>query len=167
MIPQPKPNTYPSYFEKYTSLVKDEVMTSLKKQRKKFKKFILSDFDPDYFYAPGKWTVRQSIVHIIDTERVFTYRAMAISRGEKQSLPGFDQDKYTDHDWGHLSKEQLWREFSAVRRSTIALFKNMNPDMLEKIGKVAGNDFSVCAVPYICAGHLIHHMNIFKSKYGL
>ena len=165
MIPLPKPNTYPSYFKKYMSLVEDEVLTSLRKQRKKMKKFIYSDVDLDYSYAPGKWTVRQSIMHIIDTERVFAYRALCISRGEQQVLPGFDQDSYARQDWSHVGRDQLWKEFNAVRRATMTLFQNMNQDMLSRIGKVANNDFSVCAVPYICAGHLIHHMNVFKSTY--
>ena len=167
MIPLPEPNTYPPYFDKYMSLVEDEVISALRKQRKIMKKFIYSDVDLDYSYAPGKWTVRQSIMHIIDTERVFAFRGMCISRGEEKVLPGFDQDEYARNDWSHIGRDQLWSEFNSVRKATIALFQNMNQTMLSKIGKVANNDFSVCAAPYICAGHMIHHMNIFHSAYGV
>lgn len=166
-ISRPEDGAFPTYFSKYIDLVEGEIMGVLNKQRKQMKKFLFSDINLSYTYAPGKWSVRQSITHLIDTERVFAYRALCFSRGESKSLPGFEQDEYAEQNWDHLDAGHLWKEYNAVRKSTIALYRNMNMEMLGRQGDVAGNNLSVSAIPYILAGHQIHHMKLFKSKYHL
>lgn len=160
----------PEYFTTYTKLVPErmgvmEALDSfgpsyLEKHKQKFAKL------GDMVYAHGKWTVKQTLVHLIDGERVFAYRALRFARGDKSPLAGFDQDDYAlTADVSNRSLEDILTEFKAVRSATIELFKTFKNSELKNYGKASGNDVSALALGFMIAGHVIHHQKIFESKY--
>jgi len=119
-----------------------------------------------YAYAEGKWTVREIIGHLIDGERVFGYRALCIARGEKQNLPGFDQNDYMlTAPYGHIELEDLLSELRLVRLSNIAMFRSLDEEAWNRAGTANGNEITVRALAFIMAGHVRHHMNVLKERY--
>lgn len=120
----------------------------------------------DFRYAEGKWTIKEIIQHIIDTERIFSYRALRISRNDQTALPGFDENEYIDNTAAnerHL--QSLLTELSIVRQSTLALFKSFSGAQLERLGVASNNNISVRAIGYILIGHQKHHQKIFEERY--
>lgn len=120
----------------------------------------------DYRYAEGKWTIKEIIQHIIDTERIFSYRALRISRNDITPLPGFDENDYalnTNANDRHL--QSLLTELSIVRQSTLALFKSFSEEQLKRIGIASNNEISVRAIGFIIIGHQKHHQKIYKERY--
>lgn len=120
----------------------------------------------DYRYADGKWTIKEIIQHIIDTERVFSYRALRISRNDKTPLPGFDENEFalnTNANDRHL--QSLLTELSIVRQGTLALFKSFSEEQLKRIGIASDNQISVRAIGFIIIGHQKHHQTVFQEKY--
>ena len=119
-----------------------------------------------YAYAEGKWTVREIIGHLIDGERVFGYRALCIARGEKQNLPGFDQNDYMlTAPYSHIELEDLLSELRLVRLSNIAMFRSLDEEAWNRAGTANGNEITVRALAFIMAGHVRHHMNVLKERY--
>jgi hypothetical protein len=117
-------------------------------------------------YADGKWTLKEMIGHMIETERVFAYRALSISRGDKTELPGMDQDKWMkDSNYNSRSVANLCNEYLAVRTSTIHLFQNMTKEMINASGIASGVEFSVRALAFIIVGHELHHLEIIRENY--
>lgn len=117
-------------------------------------------------YEPGKWTVKELIGHIIDTERVFAYRALVFSRNDSTSLPGFDQEPWAKHaPHGKMSMADLASEFESVRRSTIHLFRHLDADAWSRRGIGNNKEMTTRAAAYIIAGHTQHHLDILKSRY--
>ena len=117
-------------------------------------------------YAEGKWTLKEMIGHMIETERVFAYRALSISRGDKTELPGMDQDQWMkDSNYNDRSVANLCNEYLAVRTSTIHLFQNMTKKMINTSGIASGVEFSVRALAFIIAGHELHHLEIIREHY--
>jgi uncharacterized damage-inducible protein DinB len=117
-------------------------------------------------YAEGKWNILEIVQHIIDTERIFTYRALCFARGEKTSLPGFEENDYAATS--HASRRDIndmVRELSLVRASTIELFKSFTPEMLELTGTANGKLISVKAILFTILGHEKHHCNIIQERY--
>ena len=167
MITKPEVGSYPSYFEPYIQLVEGDVLKHLKNQRKQMKHLLANVQDLNYRYGPDKWSIKQVIRHLIDTERVFSYRAMCISRGEKGPLPAFDHNAYAEVKVDHLDSKKLWKEYNALRKSSILLFKNMDESMLQKMGTASGKTIIVSALPYMIVGHQMHHFNILKERYNI
>jgi hypothetical protein len=167
----PKPNVadYPEYFGKYINQVDEEDLTDgFKNQFSKIDKFLRSidEEKANYAYAPSKWTLKELLQHIIDTERVFDYRALCFARNEKLSLPSFDENLYADNSnanartWKNLSDE-----FINVRRSTQDLFKSFSDEMLQQKGTANNNSTSVLSLGFIILGHVTHHMKVVEEKY--
>lgn len=120
----------------------------------------------DYSYDKGKWTILEMIQHIIDTERIFQYRALSIARGEKISLPGFDHDDFVLHSQGNDRKpEDLIEEFKAVRKAGILMFKSFSGEMLSRRGIVIENAATPRAIGFIMPGHALHHKSIINERY--
>ena len=120
----------------------------------------------NYKYAKDKWSIKELLLHIIDTERVFAYRALRFAREDKTDLPGFEQDDYViTSDANTRSKASLLNEYNFQRASTIALFSSFNDSMLMKIGMAGGNPMSVRAIGFITSGHEVHHCNILRERY--
>jgi len=119
----------------------------------------------DYAYADGKWTVKQVLGHMADTERVFAYRALAFSR-EAIELPGFDQDVYMEKaTFNTRNLEDIADEFKTVRESSLYLFRSLSDEQQIQKGIASGNPVSVRALAYMIAGHEMHHIKILKERY--
>ncbi|WP_457619062.1 DinB family protein [Lutibacter sp.] len=119
-----------------------------------------------YRYEEGKWTIKELIQHIIDAERVLSYRALRFARNDATNLQGFDENWYVKNSNGNdRDFDELLNEFSLVRKATILLFKSFSNEMLTNTVSANGSVVSVRALGFIIAGHQIHHLNIIKEKY--
>ena len=165
----PQASEYPAYFEPYISLVKDEDLLSFMQQQAKEVLSIVEDTGDiflDDSYETGKWTMKELIIHLIDTERIFCTRALHIARGNTQSLPGYEQDAYVDKaDAARRSKESLLEEYLANRISTLAFFKGLSKQAHGLIGVANGLNVSVRSLLFAIAGHEKHHLQVLKDKY--
>ena len=126
----------------------------------------LSEEKLHYRYQEGKWTIKELVQHIIDAERVLSYRALRFSRNDTTDLPGFDEDWYVDSSYGNERNfDTLLNEFFHLRASNIAMFESFTPKTLQLKGTINGSDMSVRALGFIIAGHQMHHLKIIKEKY--
>ncbi len=117
-------------------------------------------------YAPGKWTLNELLAHIIDSERVFAYRAMCFARGEKQDLPGFEQDDYVAQSGANARQfSDMWQEFNQVREASISLFSSFSEEARMRSGHANGLEISVEVIGRVMAGHAMHHRGFIKNKY--
>ena len=119
-----------------------------------------------YAYAPGKWTIKQVLGHMIDTERVFSYRAVCFARGEQQNLPGFEQDDYeANNNSNDREMADLLREFVMLRLSNIYFFQSLNEEQAWRLGSANGYPATAGAMAYVMAGHELYHLAILKERY--
>jgi len=119
-----------------------------------------------FSYAPGKWTMKEVIGHIIDTEWTMAGRALWIARGQSEPLPGMDQDEFVAYAaFSGQSMEELIAHYSGLRQATLALFRSFDQETLDRRGVASGSVFSVRALIYIIAGHEIHHLEILTDRY--
>ena len=126
----------------------------------------ISEEKEDFAYAPGKWTPKEVIGHIIDTERIMAFRALCFARKDKTPLPGFDENYYVANaNFKNRTMYDLAHEFAVVRESNIALFKCFNQEALDATGTANGREVSVRAILFMIAGHAVHHVNIIKTRY--
>ncbi|MBC5839368.1 DinB family protein [Flavobacterium muglaense] len=120
----------------------------------------------DYRYAEGKWTIKEIIQHIIDTERIFAYRALRISRNDKTPLPGFDENDYVDNtNANERNLQGLLTEMAVVRQATLSLFNSFSKEQLMRIGTASNTSISVRAIGFIMIGHQKHHQKVFEERY--
>ena len=120
----------------------------------------------DYGYAEGKWNIKEIIQHVIDTERIFAYRALRISRNDVTPLPGFDENYYVANtEAANRSIQDLLTEFSAVRHSNLFLFKSLSDEQFRRIGIASNAAVSVRAIAFIMMGHQKHHQKVFEERY--
>ena len=166
---QPVIGDYDEYYQQYIDLVKgDDILKSLE-DNSHYALNVFNSFPQskgDYSYAEGKWSVKEVIGHMMDTERVFAYRALTIARGEKTPLPGFDQDQYVIN--GKFKEHHLYEltyEYRLLRESTLLLFKGFSDEVLNNRGNADGKDVTVLALMYIIAGHETHHVNVLEERY--
>ncbi len=168
-MPKPDLATIPEYYHKYVRLVQeDSVADALANNAKKTTSFLLAIPEDKwmYRYAEGKWSIKELVQHMIDTERIFSYRALCIARGERASLPGFDENTYAAASAAdHRSKDELLEDFFAVRKSTVLLFQSFADDQLKRVGIANNNPVSVDGIGFITAGHVSHHLNILQERY--
>jgi uncharacterized damage-inducible protein DinB len=162
-------NTLPEYFERYINHVPElDIIDALQKYDIEYllqEKNTLKQIGHQV-YAPGKWTIRDIFQHIIDTERIFAYRALRIARNDKTVLPGFDENLFAMNAHGSARKlDELLEEFDVVRKSTIALFHSFSDEDLQREGFIFQSDISVLAIGFTITGHAIHHMNVMKERY--
>jgi DinB superfamily len=166
---KPDSTEYAQYYERYISLVPDgEIVVTLGKQIEGTLGLIrgLSAAQGDLRYAPGKWSVKEVIGHLIDAERIFAYRALRFARSDATPLPGFDENSFVDNaGFGSRALADLAEEFEHTRKSNICLFKSLDGDPSLRRGVANDNKISVRAVAYIIAGHELHHMGILRSRY--
>ena len=168
-ITRPSAGEYAPYYDRYISLVSgNDILATLKSQGDSFSELFSgrSDPDGDYRYAPGKWSVKEVLGHINDAERVFTYRALRIARGDTTPIEGFEQDDYVHNGPFPLCRlSDLVQEFRDVRAATLSLFRNLQPEAWTRRGVANKNEIVVRAIPYIIAGHTNHHRRILEEKY--
>ncbi|MCF2487322.1 DinB family protein [Dyadobacter sp. CY347] len=159
----------PQFFDRYINLVEDINI---------FEAF--DKYAPDHVYtdiakltnlqnrayAEGKWSVKDILQHVIDNERISSYRAMRFSRNDKTTLPGYDEELLAANTIAQQrSIEELMQEFNQVRQSTISLFKSMNDEMLLRSGFAFKSDISALALGFVIIGHPIHHMRVIEERY--
>jgi hypothetical protein len=168
-ISRPRPGECSPYFDRYLALLPDGDVLALLRTQIEETAGMLSALPPalgDYRYAPDKWTIKEVVGHVIDTERVFTYRALRFSRNDATPLPGFEQDDYVAHgEFGRQALATLLAELRAVRAASLALFEGLSDTMLGRRGVASGAELTVRAVPWIVAGHERHHIEILKERY--
>lgn len=120
----------------------------------------------DNIYAPGKWTVKEIIQHLIDSERVFSYRALRFARNDKTELPGYDENAFAlESKAGERDIDDMLTEFDLLRKSTVCLFNSFDKTMLGRNGVCFNKEISVLALGFVMAGHTLHHTNVIKEKY--
>jgi len=169
-IPKPKEGEYAPYTIMYMSLLPDDgsVLVHMKDNYTVMKNFILSlpESKLMYRYAVGKWTIKETLVHITDTERIFAYRALRFARNDTTALPGYEQNDYVPYSRANeRSLTDIFQEYGAVREATLSLFESFNEEDLLRKGIANGNPASVRALAYQIAGHEMHHMKIIKERY--
>ena len=160
---------YGEWYKPYLATLKDEILLEeLEISLHRFIRFVqdIPMDKHDYAYAEGKWKIKDIIQHLIDCERIFSYRALRFSRNDNTDLPGFEENNYAIEAKGNnRTIMSLLTEYSAVRHSTIFLFKNFTPEELIRVGKASNNIMSVRAVGFIIIGHQNHHQKIFEERY--
>ena len=162
-------NEYADFYKSYIQALEDvELIEELEICLHEFIKFVqnipMDKFD--YRYEVGKWTIKEIIQHLIDSERVFSYRALRISRNDKTPLPGFNENEYVDNSNGNVRNLQgLLTELAVVRQATLSLFNSFSQEQLIKIGIASNNEVSVRAIGFIIIGHQKHHQKIFAERY--
>ena len=169
MISFPQSHEFAPFYEGYVNQTQpgEDVLTPLHTQSSKLNTLFSALNDKgDYRYAPGKWSVKELLGHITDTERIFSYRLLRIARGDKTPLQGFDQDIYIEP--GHFesrSMENLIAEFEAVRKATIILVESLDQTAIEQTGTASHVSVSARALIYIIVGHVAHHLRILEERY--
>ncbi len=166
---KPTKGDYPEYFEAYFNTINSENPIELMESQIIEMLNLLStlnETEANQSYAEGKWSIKEVLGHLIDSERVFCYRAVAIARGETQSLPGFEQDDYVNAaNFNSRELSNLLDEYQKVRESTLALFKSFDEKIYDKKGIANDNPLTVRAVMFLIPGHERHHINILKERY--
>lgn len=120
----------------------------------------------DYRYAEGKWTIKEIIQHLIDCERIFSYRALRFSRNDKTALPGFEENDYVENtDANRRSLQDLLTEFSALRHSTLLFYKSLSQEQLKRVGTASTFQISAGALGFAIIGHQKHHQKVFEERY--
>jgi hypothetical protein len=167
---RPDSTEFDPYAQAYVDLVHgDDLAKSLSDQKESTASLLHSIDDKvagTWSYAPGKWTIKELVGHIIDTERIYAYRALSLARGEAASLPGFEQEDYVKASGANgRSLSDLTTELETVRQSTIALFSGFPPEAWTRRGTVNGYSVTVRGLAFQIPGHELHHLKILKDKY--
>jgi uncharacterized damage-inducible protein DinB len=166
---RPAESEYDSYYDPMIALVTDQpILAALEEQRHEIMGFLgsLDKATADYRYGPEKWSVKEVLGHVVDTERIFGARALCFARGEKKPLPPFEQDDYVGSaGFDRRSLASLSREFETVRQSTESLFAGFDEEQWDRAGVANEVQMSVRAVAYIVTGHAAHHMAVIRERY--
>jgi hypothetical protein len=169
IIARPQPGEYAPYYERYISLVQGEDILDTLDQQRRDTMLLLSgrdEADGDFRYAPGKWSAKEVLGHVCDTERIFAYRALRFSRADATPLAGFEQDDYVrDGPFANRPLADQVEDFIAVRRATLSLLRNLDEAAWMRRGIANKNEVSVRGLAYIIAGHELHHRAILEEKY--
>lgn len=165
----PKKGEYPSYYETYLDKIpqadySELILSQLIEIRNLFASKPLGW--ESIAYAQGKWTPKEVLGHMIDTERIMTFRALCFARGEKQSLPGFDENEYVQSaDFSKIALEDLLEDFEAQRKALLTLVKTLSENVLDVQGQANGKPIIPRALLWIIAGHFIHHVQVLNDRY--
>ncbi len=166
---RPEKNEYAAFYETYISLVEEtDIVSALEKNLDELQSLFaeVSEEKGSHSYAEGKWSVREVLGHLIDGERVFSYRALRISRDDQTPLAGFEQNSYVaNSNFSRAKLADLIEEFSLLRRSNILFFKNLFDEAWFRTGTASEAAVSVRALAYIMVGHVRHHANILRERY--
>ena len=170
-LSRPAADEHAPYYAKYISLVPDGNLIDILSAQRDETLRMLRGVDDErglYAYSPGKWSIKETIGHVSDAERIFAYRALRFARGDATPLASFDENAYTPAGrFNERHIDDLIDEFQAIRAATVHLFRQFNEDDLAKRGTASGNAVSVRALGYIIAGHERHHANLLRERYGL
>ncbi|MDB9723740.1 DinB family protein [Polaribacter sp.] len=162
---------YAPYFEQYIKLISKDgksILENLQSSQDAFDQ-LLKNVPAEkhgFSYAKGKWTLKEVIQHIIDTERVFCYRALCFARNDKTVLPGYNQNVFVENDTANTRDYcELLAEMAVLRKSTIQLYQSFSEEALVRVGTASDTEMSVRALGYLFSGHQLHHVNIMKERY--
>jgi len=168
---RPQPDEHDPYYSRYISLVPEgDVLDTLRAQVADIQALLggLSEDQGNFRYAAGKWTIKEVVGHLSDTERVFAYRALRIARNDQTPIEGFEQDDYVRFGpFARRSLAGLVEEYDAVRQSSLCLLRALDEEAWSRRGIANKATVSVRAVAFIMAGHELHHRRILKEKYRL
>lgn len=168
-LTRPEPTEYESYYATYVDKVPEGPILDLLETQLVATLDLLAQIGEEgasFRYAPGKWSVKQVVGHMCDTERIFSMRALCMARREPAELFAMDQDLYVDNGgFDDRSLADLGREFESIRRSSLPLFGSFDEEALMATGTASGFSFTVRSFPYIVAGHELHHVEILKRLY--
>jgi len=169
MIGRPEPGEYAPYYEKYISQIQsDDILATLDEQRRKMLLLLTcrSEAEGNMRYAPEKWSVKEVLGHVCDAERVFAYRALRVARNDATPLPGFDENEYVKNaPFAQLGIGELIEDYTAVRRATLSLFRNLDEAAWMRRGLANQQQVTVRALAYIIAGHDLHHQRVLEERY--
>lgn len=165
---RPQADEFNPYYDRYISLVgSDDIIGLLERQAPDtVALFKSASAQADFRYAPGKWSVKEMLGHVNDTERIMTYRALRVARGDKTPIEGFEQDDYVrDGNFGQRTLADLIEEFAEVRAATVSFFRHLDAESGLRRGVANKNEVSARALAYIIAGHELHHRRVLQEKY--
>src|SRR5208282_194298 len=166
---RPQPGEYAPYYDRYISLVHgSDILTALEDQRRQTLLLLSgrTEADGDLRYAPDKWSLKEVLGHLNDTERIMSYRALRIARGDQTPIEGYEQDDYVRNAaFARHPLADLIEDYIAVRRATISLFRNLDEPAWSRRGVANKNEITVRALAYVIAGHELHHRRILEEKY--
>jgi hypothetical protein len=166
---RPTAAEYAPFYEKYVALIQgDDIVSVLEAHlRQSIAMFSgRSEREGDFRYGAGKWSVKEVLCHVADAERIFSYRALRIARGDQTPLPGFDQDQYVPLSRANERKlPDIVEEFADVRRASVSLFRSLDGEAWMRKGVASDHEVSVRALGYIAAGHELHHRRILEERY--
>jgi hypothetical protein len=172
--PRPQPGEYAPYYDRYISLVHhnetpgNDILAAFDDQRRQMLLLLCgrTEADGDLRYAPDKWSLKEVLGHMNDTERIMSYRALRISRGDATPIEGYEQDDYVRNGpFARRPLADLIEDYIAVRRATISLFRNLDEPAWSRRGVANQNEVTVRALAYIIAGHELHHRRALEEKY--
>jgi hypothetical protein len=166
-IARPEQGEYAPYYDRYVALVTGtDILATLDEQRRQTVLLLCGreEAEGDFRYAPDKWTAKEVLGHVCDTERVFAYRALRISRGDRTPMEGFEQDDYVRNGPAAPLAEMI-EDYIAVRRATLSLLRNLDEAVWTRSGVANKNEVTVRGLAYIIAGHELHHRRILEQKY--
>lgn len=168
---RPLPSEYAAPHQPYVELVpEEEILPAIEAQSTETQKLLasLDESRAAYRYAEGKWSVKEVVGHMVDAERIVGYRALALSRGEQEPLPGFDEDEYVRNAGFDAWKlGDLSEYYALVRRATIVFFRNLPDEAWSRRGVANGHPVSVRGLAWVIVGHERHHLQVLRDKYGL
>ena len=166
---RPQASDFPTYFARYIAQVDaDSLSAAAETYAKPLEEFYthLPEAKAEYRYAPGKWTVKELLQHIVDTERIMSYRLLRISRGDKTPLASFDEDSYASASNANArSFDSIKEEFIAVRKATDLLMASLSEEQLSSEGVASNLPVTANAVGYIVFGHMLHHKGVIEERY--
>ena len=168
-VPRPAPGEYAPFYAGYVAGVPDGNLIALLEQQRDETVALLGAIPETksvYRYAAGKWTIREVLGHVIDGERVFSYRALTFARGDAGPLPSFDENAWAaTSNAGRRTMQDLLEEYRAVRGATVALLRTFGEEEFARAGVASKNPVTVRALAYIIAGHERHHVKILRERY--
>jgi hypothetical protein len=166
---RPSADEFNPYYANYIAQVPDGDVVEALIGGSEIAAALLGDLDEEtasHAYAPGKWTLKEVLLHCADAERIFTYRALRIARGDATPLPGFDENAYVPLSGAaNRSIEDILDEFESVRESTVTLYSGLPADAWTRRGTASNSPVSVRAIAWISAGHLLHHLSVIQDRY--
>lgn len=169
MLTKPLNDQYPEYYQRYVNLAPEgDIFEILKNNKTEIVKLFstLSEQQAEYKYADDKWSIKELLGHIIDTERIFLCRALRMARNDKTDIPQYDHDAFVvEAKFNNQSIKQLVKQFETGLEAVILLFQSFNDDDWQRVGTSGGKKFIVKCFPFIIAGHELHHIGILKERY--
>jgi uncharacterized damage-inducible protein DinB len=171
VISRPEPDEYAPYFGRYISEAgSTDPLTTMRQQLETTAALFaaVGESRAGHRYAPGKWSIRQMLGHLADSERIFSYRALRLARADATPLPGFDENDFVAAaEFDSRPLASLIEEWRSVRRASLTLFENLGDEALRRRGAVSGGPMSARALAWVIAGHELHHLAVLRERYGV